>query len=270
MPAPKNPFAIVDVAAEEVRTALDYHWDNARRNQPNRLVIQRTISGQGFYRDRHGLRDVPPGYAMIFTHAEDSDYGYCPGRSDPYRLRFVALSPGGIESLFFKVRADFGSVLRMPEESEVAGIFDEIFERYLRKTFRDRFQQSELIYRFLIALYREQVQGRQVDGRRTSDAIEFGYHYLLSHFRSPINLKTVAAKCGISREHFIREFKRKHGFAPGLMLRRLRLDHAKTMLSTAELPVQEVALACGFTSSNSFCRAFRQRFGSKPTEFYHR
>jgi AraC family carnitine catabolism transcriptional activator len=48
------------------------------------------------------------------------------------------------------------------------------------------------------------------------------------------------------------------------MLRRLRLEHARTMLQTTRLSVQEVALACGFTSSNTFCRAYRQKFARSP------
>jgi len=98
----------------------------------------------------------------------------------------------------------------------------------------------------------------------TTDPIEFGYHYLRNHFRSPVNLKIVAAKCGISREHFIRQFSARFAEAPGAMLRRLRLEHADAMLSGTELTVEDVALASGFTNPNSFGRAYRLRFGRSP------
>ena len=256
-----DPFAVVHGAAEEVQTEPGYRWDNATRGDPDRLVIQRTLAGAGFYRDSTGEHAVPVGSAMLFTHREPTSYGFPPAAREPYRHRFLAFSPTGVRPLFARIRADFGSVVRLPEESEAAALFDELFEGVERRSLRDRFHESELLYRLLIALYREQVHDA-----RERDPVEFGLHYLRSHFRSTINLKGVAPKCGITREHFIREFRRRYGEAPGAMLRGLRLEHARTMLAATELAVAEVARASGFASANTFGRAYRARFGSSPGE----
>jgi transcriptional regulator GlxA family with amidase domain len=48
------------------------------------------------------------------------------------------------------------------------------------------------------------------------------------------------------------------------MLRRLRLEHARTMLAATELGVAEIARASGFASANTFGRAYRARFGRSP------
>jgi AraC-like DNA-binding protein len=241
-----DPFAVVHAAAEECQTSAVYRWDNATRGDPDRLVIQRTLAGAGFFRDAAGEHPVPAGYTMLFTHREPTSYGFPAGGSEPYRHRYMTFSPTGV---------------RPPEESEAGALFDELFDGVRGKKLRDRFHESELIYRLLIALYREQVQES-----RERDPVEFGLHYLESHFRAAINLKTVAAKCGISREHFIREFRVRHRETPGTMLRRLRLEHAHTMLAATELGVAEVARACGFASANTFGRAYRARYGCSPGE----
>ncbi len=258
MPLP-DPFTVVHVGAEEEYDSPDYRFDNAHREGQFALVIQRTVAGTAYFRDAAGTVPVGPGHAMLFTHAEPTGYGYPPDSRETYRLRFLAFSPNGAQDLFARIRADFGSVVRMPDESEATALFDEAIERFRKRQFRDRLHESELVCRMLTALYREQVQGT-----RTSDPIEFGHHYLRNHFRSPINLKGVAQKCGISREHFIREFSARYRESPGLMLRRLRLEHARTLLAGTELSVQDVALASGFAGSNAFCRAFRTRFGRSP------
>ncbi len=254
-----DPFAVVHGAAEEVRRDTSYHWDNSTRGDPDQLVLQRTLAGAGFFRDAQSERLVPAGHAMLFTQREPTSYGYPAGATEAYRLRFLAFSPTGVRQLFDRIRMDFGSVVRLPEESAAAALFDEVFDGVRRRSLRDRFHESELLYRLLIALYREQVQEA-----RERDPVEFGWHYLQSHFRSPINLKTVVAKCGISREHFIREFRRRHREAPGAMLRRLRLEHAHAMLAASELELAEVARACGFASANTFGRAYRTRYGRSP------
>ncbi len=254
-----NPFPVIHVGADETYTHPEYYFNNATRDGPFALVIQRTLAGEAFFREGKITHKVTPGKAMLFSHSESTHYGYPPDSTVPYRLRFLAFEGAGLTELFSRLRADFGSVVRMPDDSEATALFNEASARYYERNFRDRPHQGELLYRLLLTLYREQVQET-----RTSDPIEFGYHYVQNHFRAPINLKEVAGKCGISREHFIREFSSRYPESPGSMLRRLRLDHAKTLLSSTRLSVQDIALASGFTSSNTFCRAYRMKHGQSP------
>lgn len=252
-------FPYVRVGAEEVQISPAYHFENINREAPASLVIQRTLAGAAWYRDHKGERRVTAGQAMLFTHAEPTAYGYPAEATEPYRLRFISFTVSGIQPLFDRLRNDFGAVVRMPDNSEATALFDEIIQRYRQRQFRDRLHESELLHRLLIALYREQVQET-----RTTDPIEFGHHYVRNHFRSPVNLKGVAEKCGVSREHFIRQFSARYHESPGVMLRRLRLEHARAMIMSTQLSVEEVALASGFTSSNTFCRAYRLKFGKSP------
>ncbi|MGH7994951.1 MAG: helix-turn-helix domain-containing protein [Opitutaceae bacterium] len=259
-----DAFARIRAADEEVHShsSATYFWDNNQRSRDvwDVLTIQVTLAGTGSYRDDQGERPVPAGFGMLFSHHEPTAYGYPKDTREPYRLRFMQLWPAPtIDSLVAQLRRNFGSVLGVPDGSGSAALFNEVFNRYKLRTFRDRFHESELIHRFLIALYREQVQET-----KTSDPIEYGYHCLRNHFRSPINLKTVAAKCSVSREHFIRQFSRRYGEPPGTMLRRLRFEHAHAMLAATQQTVEEVALASGFASADTFGRAYRQHYGHSP------
>lgn len=256
----RGRFPNVQFGGEEVRTGTDYVFDNAKRPGANALVIQRTLRGAGFFQQGATRQLAGTGQAMLFTHREPTRYGYPPEAAEPYQLRYLALAPGGsLQVLFDDLRRDFGSVVSMPEAAEAGALFDEVFERFRARSFRDRFHEAELLFRLLIALYRE-----QVNGTRTSDPVEFGYHYLLNTYRRPVRAKTIAAKCGLSREHFIRAFTARYAESPGRLLRRLRLEHARHLLAASALPVEAIARACGFTSSTSFCRAYKHRFARTP------
>lgn len=256
----RDPLAVIYFAKEEVRSEAAYRFDNARRRDANSLVIQRTMSGAGFFSDPSGRRLVPTEMATVFTHREPSRYGYPAESAEPYRFRFIAMTPTpSLLALVKWLRRDFGSVVRLPADSEAGAIFDEAYKRFNGHSFRDRFHESELLYRLFLALYREQVHDT-----RTNDPIEFGHHYLRDHFRAPINLKTIASKIGVSREYFIRTFSSRFGESPGALLRRLRIEHARSLLAATQLSVEEVALASGFTSSNTFCRAYRRACGGSP------
>lgn len=257
---PEQVFPTIINTGDEERTSPAYTYDNRERGgMSDHIAIQRTLSGRGWFRDPRGVHAVPAGHAMLFSHSEPTGYGYPADAVEPYRLRFVTLKVGGLASLFARLRTDFGSVVSMPDESEATALFNEFHERFKQRTFRDHLHEAELFHRLLIALYREQVHGT-----RTSDPIEFGHHYLRSHFRSPINLKLVSEKCGVSREHFIREFTRRYRESPGALLRRLRLEQARAMLAATDTDVETIALASGYASANTFCRAFRQKFGHTP------
>ncbi len=254
-------FGVIDAAAEEVVIDDSYDVDNAQRPAHVRsLVIQRTLSGAAYYEDAGGRVLVPAGFAMLLAHQEPTRYGFPPASSEPYRLRFLSFTIGtSLREAFLTVRAEFGAIVQMPDESEATALFNDAFERYRTRNFRDRVHESEILYQLLVAIHREQVQSTQ-----TSDPIEFGYHFLLNNFRSPLNLKEIAHRCQVSREHFIREFSARYHEPPGAMLRRLRIECAQSMLEATRLSVGDVALASGFASRNSFYRAYRTRFGRSP------
>jgi AraC-like DNA-binding protein len=260
MPAPlPEPFSTIHGIDEETRAHADYFFENHKRGHAQEAVVQQTLAGSGFFHDSTDRRLVPVGHAMLFTHDEDSSYGYPPEVTEPYRQRYISFNLGGLKSWFDRLRAEFGAVIRMPLDGEASALFDEIIRRFRTRLFRDRFQETELLHQLLVALYREQIAASQAH-----DPIERGYHQLQDNFHSPLNLKSVADQCGVSREHFIRAFGRRYGEPPGEMLRRLRLEHAHRMLKATQMTVQDVALACGYADANSFCRAYRQRFGDTP------
>jgi AraC-like DNA-binding protein len=258
-PSFPDPFSCILGADEELRGSAAYCFDNRGRGSAGDLAVQQTLAGAGFFEDAGGHRLVGEGEAMLFTHDEASAYGYPPTATAPYRLRYLTFRLGGLGLWLERIRAEFGAVVRMPAEGEASAILAEASRRFRERAFRDRFQETELLHQLLVAIYREQVAATQ-----THDPIEYGRHYLRDNFRSPLNLKEVAKRCGVSREHFIRSFGKRYGEPPGGLLRRLRLEQAHRMLRATQMPVQEVALACGFADANTFCRAYRLRYGTTP------
>ena len=261
MPAPlPNPFARIISAGDQTFTSPTYFYNNhLRGGRADEAVVQQTLAGTVFLQTPAARQLAPADTAILFTHDEETSYGYPPEVTGPYQLRYVAFKLAGLQSWFDRLRAEFGPVVRMPLHGEASTVLAELVTRFGTRSFRDRFQETELLHQLLVALYRDQVAATQ-----TNDPIEYGRHYLRDHFRSPINLKAVAVHCGVSREHFIRAFGKRYGEPPGELLRRLRLEQAQRMLRATQLPVQEIALACGYADANTFCRAYRQKYAETP------
>lgn len=88
-----------------------------------------------------------------------------------------------------------------------------------------------------------------------------------AHLEDPLALTDLARASGYSRRHVERMFLSVLGETPGDFYRGLRLDHARNLLSTTDLPLIEVAVACGFASVAHLSKSFRARFGIAPTKF---
>lgn len=259
----ENTFGVIQVAAEETRVGASYYFHNRHRPDGAGLVVQLTVSGAAFFEDRTGRRLVLPDHAMLFSHAEDTAYGYPPQATEPYVQRYIEMSDCAVlRQVFDRITHDFGAIVYLPEKTEARDLFNEIVERFRIGHFRDRYEESELLYRMLIAMYRQ-----QVDGTRIQDPIEFGHHFICNRFRNASNLKEIAQLCGVTREYFAREFRRRYARTPGQLLKRLRLEHAELLLKTTSMPVVDVSAASGFASMNTFGRIFKRHHRQSPSDF---
>ena len=80
----------------------------------------------------------------------------------------------------------------------------------------------------------------------------------------PKPMQDVAAALGISLRQMERLFRKHLDESPGAFAQKQRLKRAQDMLRQKKLPVTNIALACGFTSSAYFSAAYRSHFGYSP------
>jgi AraC-like DNA-binding protein len=84
---------------------------------------------------------------------------------------------------------------------------------------------------------------------------------------APHTVATLAAKAGMSRSTFARQFNHAFQMSPMEFVAKTRLYHAADLLRSTKLPVKVVAASTGFSSRSHFSRAFRDAYGSDPTHF---
>jgi AraC family transcriptional regulator len=79
-----------------------------------------------------------------------------------------------------------------------------------------------------------------------------------------VPLKEVARECRLSVSHFSRAFCRSVGVAPHTWLLRHRVEMAKAKLQDSQVPLWEVAEACGFADQSHLTRVFTRMVGVGP------
>jgi AraC family transcriptional regulator len=91
--------------------------------------------------------------------------------------------------------------------------------------------------------------------------------FAAEHLDEDVSLMALANRAGLSPFHLHRVFSATVGETPKQFTLRLRLDRAALLLLTGEDSMLNVALSCGFRSHETFCRAFRRRFGIRPKAY---
>lgn len=74
---------------------------------------------------------------------------------------------------------------------------------------------------------------------------------------APLPLGDIAAKSGASLRALQSQFRKRLGTTPQAHYLALRLAEAYRLVTDTDLPLTDIALACGFASQSSFARAFR-------------
>ena len=88
-----------------------------------------------------------------------------------------------------------------------------------------------------------------------------------SRYAERLDLQRLAREAHVSARHFSRSFRRVFGETPYQYLLSRRLERARHLLRTTEMPIAEICLEVGFTSIGSFTTTFRRHVGVSPTTF---
>lgn len=82
---------------------------------------------------------------------------------------------------------------------------------------------------------------------------------------APLSLAVLASDAGLSERHFCTTFGRSVGMSPHRYLLHRRIERAKSLLSSSDTSILEVALECGFSGAARFAATFKRISGFTPS-----
>lgn len=97
--------------------------------------------------------------------------------------------------------------------------------------------------------------------------LEAAIAWIERHLDQPLRPAELARRVGLSVRQLERLTRERLGESPAGLASKLRLQAARNHLFYSDMPIQEVAIATGFSSPSVFSRCFKARFGLSPREF---
>jgi AraC family transcriptional regulator len=103
--------------------------------------------------------------------------------------------------------------------------------------------------------------------RRGDWRLRRAIEYLEARIAEPVSLAELAAQVDLSQSHLVAVFRSGAGEPPHRWLMLRRIERACQMLAETRLSITEIALACGFASSQHFATTFRKHKGATPSDY---
>ena len=91
--------------------------------------------------------------------------------------------------------------------------------------------------------------------------------HIENNYRDIITLEDIVKAASLNHSTLTRLFKTELNMTPIEYVWYHRLTVAKKFLEFTNLPIKDIALRCGFKTTQHFSRKFEEQFGSNPTSF---
>jgi transcriptional regulator GlxA family with amidase domain len=91
--------------------------------------------------------------------------------------------------------------------------------------------------------------------------------WAMRHLGEELTVERLAAHAHMSPRTFNRRFREETGQAPGTWIRNRRVDRARELLESRDLPVDEVARLAGLGSGGNLRHHLRRGVGMSPSSY---
>lgn len=90
--------------------------------------------------------------------------------------------------------------------------------------------------------------------------------YIEANLAADLSLESLARIAGMSQYHFARLFKRRFGVPPHAYVQSRRVERARQLIVSSDMPLKEVVGATGFCDQSHMTKSFKRAFDTTPAE----
>ena len=133
----------------------------------------------------------------------------------------------------------------------------------VKRPFFEKVESRGILFILLSRFLKNASPKVEVSDDRIRQALALIRHNLNKH----LDIATIANEVCMSKDHFIRTFKKEVGTTPNTYIIRRKMEMAQLLLLTSDNPVKSIAAQLGFTDDSYFNRAFSKFSGKSPLQY---
>jgi AraC-like DNA-binding protein len=181
-------------------------------------------------------------YPQGIAHREKTD------PKDPAKITFIVWE-GDKSCNDIKVHDSAGRIRILSQ-----WLFEENHSDYFRKNYTENVFLSAILTEFI----------KLTEYKKENILVQTVRSYVYEHLDKCISLDVLAETVGMSKYHFLREYKKHTGQTPIEDVRRIRLKIAHNMIITSDIPLKAIASSVGMDNICHFSRLFRKFYNMSP------
>ncbi|ANE45174.1 AraC family transcriptional regulator [Paenibacillus swuensis] len=263
------PFLIEDWTP--ISMVETFHWHTP-------LEIGYCVSGQGWFYFGDKKYRVQPGDVFVVNNMERHIAQSDP--EDPSRYLFIFFDPSIMDQMdkelllpFIYNPAQFSN--QIPAGTRIADELGALFLQF-QQEYNERSVGCKSMMRgillqicsLLLRHYGNNTPRKEMNRVFNSyNKLQPALSLMKEQFREPLELEHIADLLRLSPSRARHLFKETIGEGFKEYLTHLRINEAKRLLITSDLPVLDICLQCGFQSQTPFYRSFRHIVGVSPQQY---
>ena len=91
--------------------------------------------------------------------------------------------------------------------------------------------------------------------------------YIVAHPNADLSVEKLAERMAMSPRNFSRVFCREVGISPAKFVEKVRIEAARNLVLQTDMPVENIAVNCGFNNTEQMRRAFYRTLNVNPHEY---
>ena len=177
---------------------------------------------------------------------------------------------GELERLLFERLCALNPHMALPQSDPKSYDNQATLERNLvknrQRTLCNRVESRGIIFQLFARFLKDAVKGNS----GTDERIRQSMADIRQCIGQVLSLDQLAEAACLSKDHYIRLFKKETGCTPQQYINQNKIEQAQLILLTEEVAVKDLAYRLGFEDASYFCRLFRQRTGFTPLQYRER
>ena len=126
-----------------------------------------------------------------------------------------------------------------------------------QRAFCDKVESRGIVFQLLSRFFKQGQSKIEMEDNRIAKTVL----YIRKHLNEAIELEKLAEISCLSKDHFIRLFKKELGTTPLQYINQKKIEKAQLLLITEELAVKEIAFQLAFDDYSYFNRLFKKTTG---------
>lgn len=229
------------------------------------FMIHYCLSGKGTFSIGGKTYPLRQGYGFLIV-PEELAY-YIADEHDPWTYTWIGF--GGKKAA--EVVSQLGLSLQQPvfksgHQNEIYNIVKDMMDH---NTFsvEDVLRRNGLLSMFLSVIASGISVTARSDSGSANNYVTKAQAFVRSNYCNPIKVTDIADYVCINRSYLYTLFEKTLGISPQQYLTSYRIAKATELLQLTQLPIESVAISCGYTDPLVFSKAFKQEKKMSPSSY---